>query len=83
MPPSSKNGKLSSVFGGEGEAGAEVASLPRTSLPHCLLLAQKLLLAHLLALSLSGLICSNTPLSLTLLFSPLAVLLYGFALFKE
>ena len=52
VPPTSKNGKLSCqpVW---GVAGAEVASLPSASLPHCLVVAQKLLFAHLLVLSLT------------------------------
>ena len=63
MPPSSKNGKLSWLFGRR-----QVLSWPHYVLPVFLIasLPKNSFSAHLLALSLSSLICSNTPFVLDL-----------------
>ena len=73
-PPLKMGNCLASLFG--EVAGAEVASLPSASLPHCLVVAQKTPFRSPAGLVLArGLICSNTPLSLTFLHPSLAILL--------
>ena len=78
MPPSSKNGKLSWLFGGR-----QVLRWPHYVVAVFLIasLSKNSFFAHLLALSLSRLICSNT--SFVLDFSPpfsfaVAILLYEY-----